>query len=277
MTEQELIDRAKSSLTACNWQLGLCAHLWTEKYASGRTDVDFANLLDTLPGYVGRCRRVWAEFGHEGGLEEVRARWPKLSWSHFDKARAFGERAREALDWAEETDATIRTMQAWAWSTWPELKTAATEPEAFEEDSVESDEPPGIRDDQQRSREAVTMDDEPTAEREPAPPEPVRSSASVRTVLRAFERSCDALRSGIFQQAEADEQSRVMELLEGLRSWLQLADNHGPSGDVLLLTPRLQWCGQVCTRQVFLGFAESTRTLIESAVNDLLQVVRAKR
>lgn len=125
--EQALINRARQSVTSCNWQLGECAHLWTVGYAKGRTDIDFAALVgrNVQVGHVGRCRRVWADFAVkfcQSSLEKLQATWKGLSWSHFDKARSFQEHAVEALDWAAENDGTIRMMQAWAWETWPELK-----------------------------------------------------------------------------------------------------------------------------------------------------------
>lgn len=140
MTEQELLAKARLAVTSCNWLLGECAHEWTVQWSRGRTDVVLAELIggDTQPGHIGRCRRVWREFCtgafNEGsGLAEVEQRWPLLSWSHFDKARAYGEdAARQALDWAQENDAPIRSMIVWVGETWPELRTAAQQLEEKE-------------------------------------------------------------------------------------------------------------------------------------------------
>ena len=42
-TEAQLIARAQMALSECRWTVGECAARWTQRFARGRTDADFAN------------------------------------------------------------------------------------------------------------------------------------------------------------------------------------------------------------------------------------------
>lgn len=285
--EQELIDKARQAVTSCNWSLGECAFLWTERYARGRTDLDFSELVgnDTQPGHVGRCRRVWTTFCAEDGLEAVRSRWPWLSWSHFDKARSFGDHAIEALDWAQVNDAPIRAMQVWACETWPELKSAQT---LFEEAEGQEDEGQGEEDQETGLPSIHVADSEPVhaddverseviRESMEAVPEPDNTKA-VKRVLYAFVKAIESFKKGMFQQADADQQSELLEQTENFRRWLTCEETHAPAqGDALALLPRLQWCSRICNAKFVASMTQSTRMLIQSAVDDLADAVKKFR
>lgn len=133
-TESELISIARSACGDRNWKLGECAQEWTERYAKGRTDADFAKLMgeefQLTSAHVGTCRRVWEQFG------EIRGQFPRLTWSHFRAARAIHyKKIDEALEWANEMDATVSQMLAWVRGT---FGADAVEEEKPESESFQS-------------------------------------------------------------------------------------------------------------------------------------------
>ncbi|RMG32862.1 MAG: hypothetical protein D6725_16800 [Planctomycetota bacterium] len=105
-SEQQLVERARSAVSRCNWVVGECAAKWTRRYARGRTDADFARMVDLSPDQVYQRRRVWETFA------DVRENYPHLSWSHFYVALNWDD-AAECLAWAEENRATVAEMRAW--------------------------------------------------------------------------------------------------------------------------------------------------------------------
>lgn len=105
-SEDQLILRAQAAVSACRWTVGECASVWTKKYARGRTDADFAALVDLSSDQVYQRRRVWDEFS------DVREHYPSLCWSHFYTALTWDD-APDCLGWAEENKATIAEMKAW--------------------------------------------------------------------------------------------------------------------------------------------------------------------
>lgn len=105
-TEADLIQRAQLALSSCNWEVGECAALWTKRFARGRTDADFANLIGLSGDQVYQRRRVWETFA------DVQANYPSLKWSHFYAALTWDD-AAECLQWAQEIQATVAEMKAW--------------------------------------------------------------------------------------------------------------------------------------------------------------------
>lgn len=105
-TEADLIQRAQLALSSCNWEVGECAALWTRRFARGRTDADFANLIGLSADQAYQRRRVWETFA------DVQANYPALKWSHFYAALTW-EDAAECLQWAQEIQATVAEMKAW--------------------------------------------------------------------------------------------------------------------------------------------------------------------
>lgn len=105
-TEPELIQRAQSAVSRCNWDVGECASLWTKRFARGRTDADFAMLVGLTGDQVYQRRRVWETFG------DVSGSYPALKWSHFYTALTWDD-AAECLQWANDIDATVAEMKAW--------------------------------------------------------------------------------------------------------------------------------------------------------------------
>ncbi|MDA0835314.1 MAG: hypothetical protein O2955_21460 [Planctomycetota bacterium] len=105
-SEAELIVAAQQAVSQCNWVVGECAAKWTEKYARGRTDADFGNLVGVSPDQVYQRRRVWETFG------DVYDSYPGLSWSHFYVALNWDD-APECLAWAMENESTVASMKAW--------------------------------------------------------------------------------------------------------------------------------------------------------------------
>lgn len=105
-TEEQLVTTAQEAVYQSNWIVGECAAKWTERYARGRTDADFAVLVGLSPDQVYQRRRVWETF------HALRDTFPQLKWSHFYSAVTWDD-ARECLEWAEETHSTVAEMRAW--------------------------------------------------------------------------------------------------------------------------------------------------------------------
>jgi hypothetical protein len=105
-TEEQLVSRAQGALSRCNWVVGECAARWTKRYARGRTDADFGQLVGLSADQIYQRRRVWETFG------DVCASYPQLKWSHFYVAVNW-EDAPEVLQWATEQQATVAEMKAW--------------------------------------------------------------------------------------------------------------------------------------------------------------------
>jgi len=105
-TEKELIQRAQTAVSQCNWTVGECAVQWTKKFARGRTDADFGELVGMSGDQVYQRRRVCETF------TDVRDNYSALKWSHFYIALNWDD-AAECLSWANENEATIAEMKAW--------------------------------------------------------------------------------------------------------------------------------------------------------------------
>lgn len=105
-SEAALIASAKAAITTCNWKVGECASLWTERWARGRTDADFGAAIDLTAEQVGQRRRVWDRWG--GKQDMIFG----LSWSHYYVALAW-EDADTYLEWAYENQATVSEMRAY--------------------------------------------------------------------------------------------------------------------------------------------------------------------
>ena len=104
--EEALVDRARDAISGCNWTIGQCAAVWTERYAAGRTDADFGERVGLSGDQIYQRRRVWETFA------DVRGEYEALRWSHFYAAVAWDD-APDALGWAEEMGATVAEMRAW--------------------------------------------------------------------------------------------------------------------------------------------------------------------
>lgn len=105
-TEDQLVERAQLAVSSCRWVVGECAARWTERYARGRTDGDFAALVGLTPDQIFQRRRVWETF------HSVRDQYTDLKWSHFYAALTWDD-SGDCLQWAEETKATVAEMKAW--------------------------------------------------------------------------------------------------------------------------------------------------------------------
>lgn len=105
-TEQELISTARHAISHCNWTVGECAACWTERYAKGRTDADFGELIGLSGDQIYQRRRVWETFA------DVRDDYASLKWSHFYVSLTWDD-SSECLAWAQENTATVAEMRAW--------------------------------------------------------------------------------------------------------------------------------------------------------------------
>lgn len=105
-SEEVLIQQARDAVSQCNWVVGECAAKWTARYARGRTDADFGQLVGLSGDQIFQRRRVWERFG------SVYADYPGLKWSFFYVALNWDD-APDCLAWAREGDATVAEMRAW--------------------------------------------------------------------------------------------------------------------------------------------------------------------
>lgn len=105
-TEEQLVNRAQESLSSCRWVVGECAAKWTKKFARGRTDADFGNLIGLSGDQVYQRRRVWESFS------DVSDQYSRLKWSHFYTALNWDD-AMDCLQWADETESSVAEMKAW--------------------------------------------------------------------------------------------------------------------------------------------------------------------
>ncbi|MBR9803402.1 hypothetical protein GYB59_17690 [bacterium] len=124
-SEEALVEKARVALSQCNWVVGECASQWTEKYARGRTDADFGNMVGLSADQVFQRRRVWQTF------HDVRNEYPALKWSHFYVAINWDD-AAECLQWAVENQATIAEMRAWRRAVHGEDLTTDPDPNALQ-------------------------------------------------------------------------------------------------------------------------------------------------
>ena len=105
-SEDQLISRAQLALSSCNWTLGECAALWTKRYAKGRTDAAFGEMIGLSADQIYQRRRVWETFG------DVHSQYTHLKWSHFYAGLNWDD-AAACLGWADEMQATVAEMRAW--------------------------------------------------------------------------------------------------------------------------------------------------------------------
>ncbi|MCA9062277.1 MAG: hypothetical protein KDA96_04440 [Planctomycetaceae bacterium] len=105
-TEEQLISKARDAVSQCNWVVGECASQWTQRYAKGRTDGDFGQMVGLSGDQIYQRRRVWESFG------ESYRDYPGLKWSFFYVALNWDD-ASDCLQWAQQSDATVAEMRAW--------------------------------------------------------------------------------------------------------------------------------------------------------------------
>ena len=105
-SEEHLISVARDAVSQCNWVVGECATKWTKKYAKGRTDADFGQMVGLSGDQIYQRRRVWETFGKSV------TNYTNLKWSFFYVALNWDD-ATKCLNWADENEATVAEMRAW--------------------------------------------------------------------------------------------------------------------------------------------------------------------
>ena len=105
-SEEKLISVARDAVSQCNWVVGECAASWTKKYARGRTDADFGQMVGLSGDQIYQRRRVWEAFGSAYKNHQ------NLKWSFYYVALNW-EDATKCLNWADENEATVAEMRAW--------------------------------------------------------------------------------------------------------------------------------------------------------------------
>lgn len=105
-TEEVLISKARDAVSRCNWVVGECAADWTQRYARGRTDAEFGQMVGLSGDQIFQRRRVWEAFGN------THEKFPDLKWSFYYVALNWDD-AEDCLSWAQDSDATVAEMRAW--------------------------------------------------------------------------------------------------------------------------------------------------------------------
>jgi hypothetical protein len=106
-TEEQIVAACRQlveKIDDCKWQVGRLAHDWTQRFAKGRTDAEFAELVGLSEDQVQRRRKVFSTYG------DVSASMRKLSWTHFVAVLAWDD-ADEWLAVADENGWSVATMK----------------------------------------------------------------------------------------------------------------------------------------------------------------------
>lgn len=104
-TEAQLIQAAIRAVRGSNIEIGRCASIWTTRYANGRGDSAFAELIGTNQPRVNEARRVYETFGDLSDSD-------KLSWSHYVFALRVDDPA-DAIQQAVDHDMKVPEFRAW--------------------------------------------------------------------------------------------------------------------------------------------------------------------
>jgi hypothetical protein len=201
-TENDLIQSARAAISSCNWEVGRLASLWTEKYARGRTDADFAAMIGLTREHIAQRREVWNQFGDQKDQR------PALSWSHYRAAVAWDD-AAASLDWAQNTGATRDEMVKYHAS----LSGSGSDEDATDGEPAAVTEPDKRRRKRKSQVESTEAQSEGEAEQGPQVIEPAVSAP--------------ALPEGPVANPSAP--ARVVtigQILADLREWAGVAGNH---------------------------------------------------
>ncbi|MCA9049407.1 MAG: hypothetical protein KDA89_11810 [Planctomycetaceae bacterium] len=90
------------------WVVGECAAEWTERFAHGRTDADFGEMIRLTQPKVHQSRQLWVRFEkcYTGNT------FLNLNWSKFRKAVSWDD-TDECLQWAADFEASVAEMKTW--------------------------------------------------------------------------------------------------------------------------------------------------------------------
>lgn len=226
--EYQLVQTAHKAANAPNWVIGECASRWFHGYARGRTDAAFAEMIEQGEDKVFQCRRVWEQFG------SIYAGFEHLTWSHFRAALQW-EDAGEFLDWAEDTEASVKEMIAYR-SVRVDSPTAnitpVAEPPASRVLPPEKQNTQGVKRDRSTPAESGKAETAPVAgvskpEERPSLQgqektrlEEQASSEPSRTVDLALNKIGELLHFA-FENGSDDERDALLEIIRPI--WLQLA------------------------------------------------------
>lgn len=226
-TEYQLIRTAQEALNQGNWIVGECASKWVAIYSRGRTDQQFADLIECdSRTKITQCRLVWERFG------ERQDDFKHITWSHFREAVPWDD-AEDCLKWAEEQQATVRQMIVWRKAKRGELDPKKGNPD---ESVTQSNTFPAVTTDDPKPEGRTihrSVDEkrkpEPPAQRSSPPPKPPSEAseppsdptAVVSMALRKIEELIG------FVVAKGSEQERAT-LLEQLRPVVEQLSPEAP-------------------------------------------------
>lgn len=156
VSEEALISMARNAIYQEAWVVGECASVWTQKYARGRTDADFAEIIGLSREQVNQRRNVYEKF-HSHGCRD------RLTWSHYLVALSWDD-SHEVLDWAADAEATVAEMRAWRRAQRGEdlTTTPDAKPPGDSADTSASKEPPATK--EKASKDAKSEEKPTTSE-----------------------------------------------------------------------------------------------------------------
>jgi hypothetical protein len=78
-TEEQIVSVCRElveKIDDCKWQVGRLAHEWTKRFARGRTDADFGQLVGLSEDQVQRRRKVFSTYGDvSASMRKLSERW----------------------------------------------------------------------------------------------------------------------------------------------------------------------------------------------------------
>ena len=255
-TEDELIERARASISRSNWVVGECATKWTKKYARGRTDADFGRLVGMTGDQVFQRRHVWETFA------DVVDNYRELKWSHFYVALKWND-APECLLWAQENHATVAEMRAWRRLQQGEDLTVPAETEGIPDELISfvPDDPTLVRDPDSFAQ----VDGLSSADRPPGGAEDSQTRLTVAAAGRGVSDSGSdyaPFRQGAGGAAPKD-------VLEEIPMAVAERPKASAAQTVKRMTTTLERCTKVLTPE----FAKEFRTLPEKVRNRFIKSV----
>ncbi|NQV29232.1 MAG: hypothetical protein HQ518_33170 [Rhodopirellula sp.] len=106
-TEEQIVAACRQlvgQVDAGKWEIGRLAHAWTRRFAKGRTDADFAELVGLSEDQVQRRRKVFSTYS------DISASMRNLSWTHYLTVLAWDD-ADEWLAVADENGWSVAVMK----------------------------------------------------------------------------------------------------------------------------------------------------------------------
>lgn len=100
--KNRIASRVCRTISDMRWEIGEMS----VAFGGPEDTPQYAGMIGCPPELVTICRELWEKYG------ESRKQYDLL-WHHFHMARNWGDEMVEALDWADQNEATPNEMAAW--------------------------------------------------------------------------------------------------------------------------------------------------------------------